>query len=269
MILMFRALSLSIIAFWLVMTVLLVRSVYFPDGSAFAEVPAQKILKLFMDQGSALNTMHLYHGDKKIGHASLNAHRFDPKNDGLDYLFSASGSLDKGALPNVASDVSWRLDMRLDKEEQWRGLAGQIRLNAQSTVTDFKWERDQAFPTFTLKQKGVLIADDKTLSPMLLTLSGQNGLNLPDGSQASATNAAGLFKTRAREGIIILAGQKRKGYVLEFTVMDQYRAKAYFTEVGELALVELPDGYRMLEPVIYGLVPDNYDDDEQPKMKHD
>jgi len=262
---MFRAISLFIIAFWLVMTVLLVRSVYFPDGAAFAEVPTQKILKLFMEQGSILNTMHLYHGDQKIGHASLNAHRFDPRNDGLDYLFSASGSLDKGAVPNVDSDVSWRLDMRLDQDQQWRGLAGQVRLNALSTVTDFKWERDQALPTFTLKQKGEVIADNTTVSPMLLALTGQQGLPLPDGSNISATNAEGLFKTRAREGVIMLAGQKRNGFVIEFTVMDQYRAKAYFTEVGELALVELPDGYRMLEPIIYGLVPENYDDDEQPK----
>jgi hypothetical protein len=60
-----------------------------------------------------------------------------------------------------------------------------------------------------------------------------------------------------------LAGQRRRGYVIDFTIMDQYRAKAFFTEAGELALVEMPDGWRALDQIIYQLVPEIPEPDQQ------
>ena len=68
--------------------------------------------------------------------------------------------------------------------------------------------------------------------------------------------AEGALQLTAREGVVMLAGQKRRGYVMELKIMDQNRAKIFFTEAGELALVEMTDGWRALDPIIYGLVPE-------------
>jgi hypothetical protein len=35
--------------------------------------------------------------------------------------------------------------------------------------------------------------------------------------------------------------------------MQGYEAQLYFTEIGELARVDLPGGYRLLEPMLHGL----------------
>ena len=81
-----------------------------------------------------------------------------------------------------------------------------------------------------------------------------------EGSGWAGAGQEDFMKVTAREGSMKIAGQRRKGYVIEFSLMDHYHAKAFFTEAGELAIVELPEGYRAVEPVIHGLVPDEPDE---------
>ena len=72
----------------------------------------------------------------------------------------------------------------------------------------------------------------------------------------STSNPTEAMKLTAREGLMDLAGKNRRCYVLEITMMDHYHLKALFTEVGELARVDLPQGYTLLEPLVFGLAPD-------------
>jgi hypothetical protein len=44
--------------------------------------------------------------------------------------------------------------------------------------------------------------------------------------------------------------------------MDRWKARAFITEAGEFVLLDLPEGYRLVEPVIHGLVRDYDADDE-------
>ena len=67
-----RTAAAFVVLFWAVMTGLLLRDVYFPDESRFAEVPPKYVFDLFLKQAEVTaNTLHLYHRDQKIGHASL------------------------------------------------------------------------------------------------------------------------------------------------------------------------------------------------------
>jgi hypothetical protein len=65
-----------------------------------------------------------------------------------------------------------------------------------------------------------------------------------------------FFTVTAREGVTKIAEQKRKSYLVEFNfdLMNRFRVSAVFTEEGDLALIEFPEGYRALEPYIHGLV---------------
>ena len=50
-----------------------------------------------------------------------------------------------------------------------------------------------------------------------------------------------------------LAGKTRKCYIVTATLLGMYEVLVYFTEVGELARIELPQGYRLIEPMMHGL----------------
>jgi hypothetical protein len=58
---------------------------------------------------------------------------------------------------------------------------------------------------------------------------------------------------RAREGLMQLAGRERKCFVLTLPLFGQHEIQMIFTEAGELARIDLPDGYALLEPTIHGL----------------
>ena len=61
------------------------------------------------------------------------------------------------------------------------------------------------------------------------------------------------MKLQAREGQMVLAGRQRKCFVLTLPIMGMYEVKMIFTEAGELARIDLPDDYVLLEPTIHGL----------------
>ncbi|MCE9518254.1 MAG: hypothetical protein K8R87_01600 [Verrucomicrobia bacterium] len=251
-----RSLVIFITLFWLVMVTLLVRVTYFPEGSQFAQMPPGIVLQMFLDHGASGKQLHLYHGEKKIGHLTLDVRGMPAAQSPGDYTLLLTGYIEKGALPDVASAVNLRLNINLREARRWAGAAGQIRLSDDGVLLDFKWLEGRATPEFTLHRKGVLQADDGLLQPML----GQFGAGTGAGAPPAGTMQDDFFKVSARESTMKIAGQKCKGYVIGFSILDRYHATAFFTEEGSLALIELPEGYRALEPNIHGLVPDEVEE---------
>jgi hypothetical protein len=250
---MWRFLQIFVVAFWLVMTAWLVRSVYFPEDAGFAEVPPKLILKTFLEQGGLINTLHVFHRDRKIGNAAVTPRRSGEGAD-ADYDLLISGLLDKDAIEDVDGPISWHMELHLLHGDAWGGAVGRVRLLSSNTSLDFNWAKDKSIPAFTLKKNGLVVADDTLVQPLIAQMTMGQEPALPGG--VDPEGVASTFNVKSREGLIKLAGQKRKGYVIEVGFMDRYNLKAFFTEAGELALVELPEGYRLLEPVIYGLIPD-------------
>jgi len=266
LVMMWRTISFLVILFWLVMSVLLVRLTYFPDGTAFGKVPPDMVLRMFMDQGTSLNTLHIYRDQAKIGYASVASRRGEPEHGRPDKVeangdrsLMASGVLDKGAISDITPDqVAWRFDLNLGDLTQIKGSTGQIRLMDAGLVLDYQWAAGEKMPRFTLKHHGQLLGDQSS-SLMMGQMLGMPNIDgfLPEGGKAAPPDdASSLMKVNARQGAMNLSGQKRKGYVLEVSFMERWKVKAFFTEVGELAVVDLPEGYRLVEPVIHGLQPD-------------
>jgi hypothetical protein len=256
-----RAFTFLVIAFWLVMTLLLVRATYYPEGSQFTRVPPGKIFKIFLERGATENTLQIYHGDKKAGYVNFSPRRTGKAKTNGDYDMLLSGSMDRGSVDFVDSRVEWHLNVTLHGAERWGGMSGTVRFPDAGSIVSFAWPENASLPKFTVHTKTGDV-DDTMLKMMAPQLFGASGVTPPPGVNLPEGGAEGALQIKAREGVMALAGQRRRGYVMEFTIMDQYRAKAFFTEAGELALVEMPDGWRALHQIIYQLVPEIPEPDE-------
>lgn len=261
-----RAFMALVLAFWLVMTVLLVRYTYFPEGSQFAEVPPKMVMKLFLEQGSKNNTMHVYHYDKKIGHASIDA-RAVRHIDGVGgaptgHVLRIYGLLEKGTLSRVKDAVNWSVELRLKRMEHLELLKGHILLNESGMRADFLWNAGERAPKIKVTQKGDTIAEPEVLQTLLGQMMG-GGFMLPGQERSVSGIGTDQVHVSTREGTMNIGGQKRSGYTMEIGALESWRLKAFFTEAGELALVTLPDGYRLMEQVIYGLAPEYGEEEEE------
>lgn len=262
-----RAFMALVLAFWLVMTVLLVRYTYFSDGSQFEEVPARVVMKLFLDQGVKNNTLHVFQYDRKIGYASIDARVLRPltgsPNVPMSYNLKIWGLIEKGAIKGVDDAINWNVDVRMKDVDEFEQFKGRFRMRDAGLMVNFDWSHGAKVPRIDIYQRGEPIADDPMIRTILSHLlgGGATASLLPGGREA--VQEAGSVQIISRQGSINLGGQKRSGYTIEIGGMERWKLKAYFTEAGELALVNLPEGYRLMEPVIHGLTPDYGKEEEE------
>ena len=250
-----RLLTALITLFWLIMTVLLVRVAYYPEGSRFAMLPPEAVLRMFLERGASGKQLHLYRGESKVGHLAFDLRRASGSPGSSSYTLLFSGMMERGALRDDSASMNWRLNLGLQDARNWTGASGQLRWPSLGEVLDFNWRQGSPTPEFTFRRRGGVEVDDRLLQPLLGQIRAGGALG---GSEAGAMDGD-FLKISAREGVTRIAGQRRKGYMVEFSVMGRYRATAVFTEEGDLALIEFPEGYRALEPYIHGLVPDDLD----------
>jgi len=66
---------------------------------------------------------------------------------------------------------------------------------------------------------------------------------------------AGTFHFTAREGGITLAGRERRCFLVTAPLPGGQQVRMIFAETGELARIDLPQDYRLIEPLIHGMIP--------------
>lgn len=259
---MWRTISLVVTGFWLVMSSLLVRYVWFPEGSHFSDVPPPVVLRGFLEQSSSLATassLWVFRHDEKIGFANVRCSRLTSGRQ--DYMLRIDGFLDRGALPFADEKAVWRLSLKLLQVEKLSELKGNLRVERTPWVLDFHWQQGQKAPEVNLQAP----EDSPVNNPMLQLMLAQafSGGAAPGLLGGVATDPGDVLRVRARESEMDFAGQKSHGHLLEFTVMDRWKARAFITEAGEFVLMDLPEGYRLVDPVIQGLAPDYDAEDEE------
>lgn len=259
-----RLVSIVGILFWAVMAGLLVRDTYFPEESRFAEVPPKMVLDMFLTHRGSTSSMLLYRDDTKLGHANVSVGKESAQPGQAPFFrLRGSGLIDGEMLSRPGSSLSWLLESELGEDSTWRRLQFQSRLvppgksavDGHDTVVLMSWQAGDAIPFFEVREGSRTIVDSKIASALI-----QNGTiplgGLLSSSAASANpNAPGFAQVSAREGLMRLAGKRRKCYVLAVQLAGIYEIKALFTEAGELASIELPQGYRLLDPGIHELAP--------------
>lgn len=255
-----RTISAIIVLFWAVMTGLVIRDAYFPDSSRFAVVPPRLVFDLFLAEAGAFNNqLHLYHDQDKIGHAHFAINRRSDEQGLPVYALLASGSFAPPAEKGPAPVTAYHLSAELENGERWRSFQLQTKTSATDTTGTVHWKRGDAFPQIEVTRGGEVILNSATVQAMMALRGGLgSGGQFPFLSQLGASGAAdpgATVRVQAREGLMELAGKTRRCNVITAGLADTYEVRFYFTEVGELARIEMPGGYRFIEPLMHGLEP--------------
>lgn len=115
------------------------------------------------------------------------------------------------------------------------------------------WKEGDTMPQLEVKKAGQVVMNTAMAKGLLDNPTTADWINqmLP----MSSLPQASAMRLHAREGRLDLAGKQRRCYIVTATLMQGYEARLFFTEIGELARVELPGGYRLIEPMMHGLEP--------------
>ena len=253
-----RATTALLILFWAVMTGLLLRNVYFPDHSVLAAVPPRLVLDLFLNQAALhSNTLHVFHHQTKLGHA--NFHVIKAPKPGRDepplYRLTASGGVDTVVGEGQKVTAGWRIEADLLDAEELTGLRMDMTGSDSGRTVMLRWQEGMKMPEMEVRDQGKLVMTTQGA----LALAGMgNRMGLFEGllGQKGVNPEKPQLEMTAREGLMDLAGRSRRCFVIQVRVFDLYEIQALFTEVGELARVDLPHGFFLKEPLIHGLEPD-------------
>ena len=240
-----RVVSLGVFLFWLVMTGLVIRDAYFPAESRFAAVPPEWVLEKFLTAPAISGgTLHILRSDEKLGHASFTARRQESEGQPPSFLVVVNGVVKVPVGPQVL-EAGFRLTADLEKAEQWKSLQARIHLPEAETEAKINWQGSMKLPEVEVKKGNQVVMDSAGLAALLPVAGGLAAMPMP------APGVRPLIT--AREGTLMLAGRARQSYVVTARAMAGWEANLYFTELGELARVDLPGGWQLIEPMMHAL----------------
>ncbi|MFM2169188.1 MAG: hypothetical protein RIS79_3559 [Verrucomicrobiota bacterium] len=257
-----RAAAALAVLFWAVMTGLLIRDVYFPDESRFAEVPTGMVFDRFLRQAEVnANTLHLYHGADKIGHANLTLGSSRIPESGVRYHWLLRGVVERLQARGERVDISWEVTGVSDGMGEWRQMEFTASLPRQQSSVKVVWAEGEKFPTVHVTREGKTVLDTQNAGLLIaLGLAGLQGGAGGEWAQALVPIAGGSgageeFHFTAREGGIELAGRERRCFLVTAPLPGGQQVRLVFAETGELARIDLPQEYRLIEPLIHGMIP--------------
>lgn len=253
-----RAAAILAVLFWAVMSGLLVRDVYFPEASRFAEVPPRVVVDRFLRQSDTFgSSLHLFHHRERIGHATFQVSRRIKPNHATVYDILARGIVERHEEGDrSAVEATWNVGCILADAERWQHLTLEAAFPSRDASLKLSWSEHEATPEVLVKHGQRVIMNSQDVQRLLG--SGESGtlalLSMLGGMSKDQTNSPPeQTRLHAREGLMPLAGRERKCFVLTLPVFGQHEVTLLFTEAGELARIDLPDGYSLLEPTIHGL----------------
>jgi len=260
-----RVAAVLAVIFWAVMSGLLVRDIYFPEASRFAIVPPRMVMDLFLRQSESFGcTLHLYHQREKMGHANLQVNRRIKPNQETVYDMIAHGAVEQVAPEDQVRSImaSWSLGCTLADGERWQNLAIKASFPQRDASMRLTWSETEPAPEVLVKQGERVLMNSQDVKLLMGMGAGQDsalamlsllGGGMPKAGKQPDNKDKEATKLQAREGMMMLAGRQRKCFVLTLPIMGMYEVKMIFTEAGELARIDLPDDYVLLEPTIHGL----------------
>ncbi len=240
-----RVVSLGVLLFWSVMTGLVIRDAYFPAESRFAEVPPAWVLEKFLTAPAISGgTLHILRGEEKLGHASFSVRQQEAAGQEPSFAVLVNGTVKVPAGAQVL-EAGFRLTAELEKAEQWKSLQARIHLPEAETEAKIDWQGSAKLPEVEVKKGNQVVLDSAGLAALLPMAGRLSTLPMPaPGARPAIT---------AREGSLTLAGRARRCYVVTAGAMAGWEANLYFTELGELARVDLPGGWQLIEPMMHAL----------------
>ena len=248
------------VIFWTAMSGLLVRDIYFPEASRFAVVPPRMVMDLFLRQSETFGcTLHLYHHHEKIGHTNFQVNRRIKPNHQVVYDLIAHGAVEEASPDGQVRSIvaTWSLGCTLADAERWQHLDIKASFPQRDAGLHLSWNEQQSSPEVQVKQGERVLMNSQDVKMLMGMGAGKDGalamISMLGGGMPKTSAQTETMKLQAREGQMVLAGRQRKCFVLTLPIMGMYEVKMIFTEAGELARIDLPDDYVLLEPTIHGL----------------
>ena len=254
-----KSVTAVIVLFWAVMTTLLVRHSYFPDAPALKVVPVSEILSQVASRRDIVrSTLSLMRNGERRGNADIAISEWrEPlasKRSGVH--FQAGGQLTT-EVSGENSNITWRFDGDLREAEGWEGMTLAVRTPSNNSSVFIGWKHGDEMPKIEVWRGQERIMDTKQALEQAREQKGSGlgimGSMVPGFLGKQTISLQNLVSLQAETGVIPLAGKKRKGYVLTFSLMGFYQAKASYTENGELTRVELPQGWQLIDPLLEGI----------------
>lgn len=257
-----KSVTALIVLFWLAMTSLLIRHTYFPDAPVLTSVPVVQALDHIANHRHvSTSTLTLTQHGKRQGSADLNISEWRElqSHKRLGFHFQAGGQVvAPGQETTMGASLTWRFDGDFKEAGGWQQLSLAARVPATDTSLFIGWKQGDEQPKIEVWRNKELVMDTKRALEEARQKQGAGSLGLMGGMLpgmfgSQSVSLENLIQLRADEGIIPIAGKKRKGRILTIALMGFYQAKASYTEDGELTRVELPQGWQLIDPLLEGL----------------
>jgi hypothetical protein len=259
-----RLLTISIIGFWLVMSGMLVQSIWFPADSRLSHVNPGAVLQLIGARGEP-SVLEIYDDRKIVGRLSVQANRIPstqpdrrplvkmtlngrmqlkhPLFAGVNLTLDALAVLDHGGeVRSFHLNLSTGANGLLLIAAQPKPDAGVLIRLTQDRKEIFNSSID---PTKPLEENPWISA--------LLTSFGVSPDDLMAVRRRAESQAAGVG-VDARQGEFEIEGRKRQGFVLKFGTSGQPGYRLSVENTGEIVRLETPTAYHLLSE---GLRPPN------------
>ena len=255
-----RLASALILIFWAVMTTLLVRHTYFPAEAEFAPVPMSLLMQRFASTAMPSNTLQLRQGKTLLGNATLAIVDWKDTATGASkgYTWQVGGMIEAPPDLGQQARVTWNFSGDYTTDGRWERIALSARSSATDTFVNVSWKLGQELPVIEVRKGDKIVMDTATAmeqaksNPMLAGMGGMTSM-LPSFLGNKAVSLEHLINLSAKEASIRLGNRQRKAFLLTASLMNLYQTKAWFTEAGEIIKVDLPQGYRLTNPLVFGL----------------
>lgn len=239
-----RLAAFAIVAFWFVMTLMLVRNEISPDASRLREVPISLVMKMLFlhEQPSDLT---VYSGPASIGSVRIHP-RIERENDAR--VLDISGDLHITMSPEQKTRFNWlgRLEMT-PSYEITRSKWGATIIEPGYLHAEIETPPGSKTAHFTLRTRDHVINEGEMPMGQGALTGLANQLNL--GANLDALVQQGQTQTppviRARQSSLTWRGDKTDTYLVTVEQDGQMLIEAHFSQLGQMLLAKTVLGYTL------------------------
>jgi hypothetical protein len=244
-----RLFTIAIIGFWLVMSGLLLRSIWFPADSRLAVVNPGAVFQLIAARGES-SELDIYDDRRIVGNLSISA---GPSGDNTKLGINGRLNLDSGLLPGTSLDLNSQTFL----DHGGNTLSFHLTLTTQQPKLNLiiSQPSPEASPFLVLMKDGTALFDSSKAgpgqpegNPFVALLLGTLGMSYTDfqAMRQDATAAAGTIQVEARQGKFELGNSTKQGFILKIGAPGKPGFRMCVENTGEIVRLETPVSYHLM-----------------------
>lgn len=258
-----RLFSILIIGFWLVMTSLLLRAIWFPEHSRLDAVNPGAVVRLVAARGEPSH-LDIYENRKIVGR--LNVTPLSPQIPGgtEEVLLHLDGHLD---LRLPAKRLMMNGKLAFNHGGALTGMDFKLSMRAPKLELTLRQASGQEIPVARLLLGGTPLFDSSQMkegdagmesNPTAMLLLGLMGMSPAefDRMRQAARKEADATAVDARQGDFEIGGREYQGYILSVLKNGTSTFRVHVENTGQILSIETPTSYRLLSDGIAGDQPE-------------